>query len=182
MNPGIKHSIQLGGHTWVWGRNGLCTIICTGLTYTLLSYPEWVHTPPSKFWVTTCSHMSSGFCTSIYSIHWVGLKEPRISFLSSFPFFFSIPSFLSPFHLGKSLWGNLKALLQNIQVCFPSGNAWASFRRYPTCCETGRLPVFVSDGFQFESRIECFQSFWMKKKICSLCYKLGLSKVEETIF
>lgn len=152
-------------------------------TYLRPSELSWVSTHNSfKVLSHNCSHLSSGFCTLIYSIHWVGLKEPRISFLSSFPSFFSIPSFLSPFHLGKSLWGNLKALLQNIQVCFPSGNAWASFRRYPTCCETGRLPVFVSDGFQFESRIECFQSFWMKKKICSLCYKLGLSKVEETIF
>lgn len=176
MNPGIKHSIQLGGHTWVWGRNGLCTIICTGLTYTLLSYPEWVHTPPSKFWVTMCSHLSSGWFTR--STGWVWKNREFLIFsillLYSFlPFSFS---------LGKSLWGNLKALLQNIQVCFPSGNAWASFRRHPTCCETGRLPVFVSDGFQFESRIEWFSELLNEKKICSLCYKLGLSEVEETIF
>lgn len=98
----------------------------------------------------------------------LGLKEPRISFLSSFPSFFSIPSFLSPFHLGKSLCGNLKTLLQNIQVCFLSGNAWASFRRHPTCCETVRLPVFVSDGFQFESRTEWFSDHLNEKNLSTL--------------
>lgn len=157
MNPGIKHSIQLGGHTWVWGRNGLCIIICTGLIYALPSYPEWVHIPTSKFWVTICSVCWFTLYTGL------GLKEPRISFLSSFPSF-SIPSFLSTFHLVKSLWGKLKTFLENIQVCFLSGNAWTSFRRYPTCCETVKLPVFVSDGFQFESMIEWFSEHLNKKK------------------
>lgn len=40
MNPGIKHSIQLGGHIQMQGINGPNIIICTGLIYALLSYPD----------------------------------------------------------------------------------------------------------------------------------------------
>lgn len=104
----------------------------------------------------------SQFVLNVDLLYTLGLdlKEPRISF----PSFFPIPSLLSTFHLGQSLWSNLKTLLQNIQVCFLSGNAWANFRRYPTCCETVRPPVFVSDGFQFESRIEWFSEHLNEKK------------------
>lgn len=126
----------------------------------------------TPFWVILSEYthlLQSSESQFVHICHLVDLLDPlggfeRTENFSSFPSFFSIPSFLSPFHLGKSLWGNLKALLQNIQVCFPSGNAWASFRRHPTCCETGRLPVFVSDGFQFESRIEWFSELLNEKK------------------
>lgn len=40
MNPGIKRSIQLGGHVCVCGTLGPGVIICTGLTYALLSCPD----------------------------------------------------------------------------------------------------------------------------------------------
>lgn len=40
MNPGIKRSIQLGGHVRVCGTHRPGVIICTGLIYVLLSYPD----------------------------------------------------------------------------------------------------------------------------------------------
>lgn len=162
--------------------------------------PFWVILIKYKYLLQSTGSQSSHICHLcsvcwLNSICYLGLKKkkPRISSLFSFliPFYAFLPFF--PFQLrrhtleteradGWVFMGLIKTHFKNIQVCFLSGYVPVlTSGDIPTRCETVRQPAFVSDGFQYEPGSNSFQSIWVKKKkIFLLCYKLGLSEVEET--
>lgn len=173
MNPGIKYSIQLGGHIWMWGINGPNIIICTGLIYVLLSYPDWIQRyevhqgmdiPVVLNWdkVQSFGHNSfmSAICFMFIEVYGCS-KEMKFLFCSCPSFLLLLHPFLI-FSIKKysgNEVGQWKSLYEKLKI--PPAKYSSSFFQTPLtfkgshiCSETIRQWFSVS--YEFWSVKDCF--------------------------